>query len=86
MTTSSMTRDEIIREFEKDKSQISKLSNKKKAEMIKDKKSYVFRVFESRNHNTYTLFCSFKNGSDLSSVKWEDEFPIKVSFGIKKIR
>lgn len=60
MIVSSMTRDEIIREFEKDKKQISKLSSKIKAEMIKNKRSCVFKVFESKNHNTYTLFCTLK--------------------------
>lgn len=59
MITSSMTRDEIIREFEKDKKQISKLSMKLKSEMIKENKSFIFKVFESKNHNTYTLYCAF---------------------------
>lgn len=61
MITPSMTRDEIIREFEKDKKQIVKLSRKIRNEMIKNKKSFVFKVFESKNHNTYTLYCSIRN-------------------------
>lgn len=61
MITSSMTRDEIIREFEKDKKQINKLSKRLKDEMIKSRKNFVFKVFESKNRNTYTLYCSIRN-------------------------
>lgn len=61
MITSSMTREEIIREFEKDKKQISKLSMKLKSKMIEENKSFIFKVFESKNHNTYTLYCAFND-------------------------